>query len=257
MGKDKDDPIARIMAYFAMLRSDRPRVEQEHPGAVLLAEGYVPLLPDQFAYVVDYRANRVVAARGFQHVLGYPDEDITLDFIFRYIHPDDLSAVTRIVERAVRLMIATRPLVPPYGSVMSIDYRVLKANGEYIKILRQVTVHEVDHATGSVISTLSVCKDISNIKPSNQVGWQALGPGTEDMDMSDILQVVGNLVYRPTSREMDIIRKLAEGKNSKTIGLELHISEHTVNNHRRNLLQRTGLKNTAELVRRMTEGGLL
>ena len=140
---------------------------------------------------------------------------------------------------------------------MSLDYRMLKANGEYVKILRQTTVFELDPKNGTVLSTLSICKDISNIKASNRVGWQGTGPGTELMTMDDILRAHGNVLYRPSPREMDVLRKLAEGKSSQVIAHELGISNHTVNSHRRNLLHRTGLKNSAQLVRHISELGWL
>lgn len=249
------DPVADVLAYFATLRRaispEIPRKDSPHRFAAL------PLFPDQWAYVLDYRQNMILHAEGFDKVLGYPNGSIDLRFIFEYVHPDDRLAVSRIVERAVRCMYSTRPVMRPFAQVMSIDCRVRMANGTYIKMLRQTSVFEVDADSDSVISTISICKAITDIKPSDQVGWQYVTEGPEQLDMRDILQDNGNLVYRPTPREMDIIRKLAEGKNSKIIGLELHISEHTVNNHRRNLLQRTGFRNTAELVSRMMESGLL
>jgi two-component system response regulator DctR len=41
-----------------------------------------------------------------------------------------------------------------------------------------------------------------------------------------------------------------DGKGSKEIATEMGITFFTVNTHRRNLLERTGSKNTAELVNR-------
>lgn len=246
--------LERLMNYFVSLRGsrsvERTSVNGHHP-----ASGLIPLLPDQFIYAVDYTLGELFLAEGFERVLGYPDQDINLERVFAYIHPDDLPAVTAIVERALRQVFASPTRIVPFSSVMSLDYRFRKANGEYIKILRQVSVLEYDPRAGRVISTLSICKDISNIKQSNHIGWQATGPGTEKMDMSDILPQHGNVLYRPSAREMDVLAKLAEGKNSTRIGSELGISSHTVNTHRKNLLQRTGCKNVAALIARATEQG--
>ena len=51
------------------------------------------------------------------------------------------------------------------------------------------------------------------------------------------------------------MRKIAQGKGSKAIAEELCISTTTVSTHRRNILQRTGLKNSADLVRYATAVG--
>ena len=47
-------------------------------------------------------------------------------------------------------------------------------------------------------------------------------------------------------REVDILRLVAEGKSNRVIGAELHISEHTVANHVRSILRKTGAANRTE-----------
>lgn len=52
-----------------------------------------------------------------------------------------------------------------------------------------------------------------------------------------------------TRREKQIIKMLADGKTSVRIAEELSVSSLTVDTHRRNLMQKFGVKNTAELIR--------
>lgn len=49
-------------------------------------------------------------------------------------------------------------------------------------------------------------------------------------------------------REKEVIQCLVAGQTSRQIGKRLHISMETVRTHRKNILNRSGLKNTAELV---------
>jgi DNA-binding CsgD family transcriptional regulator len=51
-----------------------------------------------------------------------------------------------------------------------------------------------------------------------------------------------------SDREKDTLRLLAQGKESKEIGELLHISSHTVDNHRRNMLHKLGVRDTTGLV---------
>jgi DNA-binding CsgD family transcriptional regulator len=57
-----------------------------------------------------------------------------------------------------------------------------------------------------------------------------------------------------SDREKDVLRLIAEGKESREIGKTLFLSSHTVDNHRRNMIARTGAKDTTALVQicRMT-----
>ncbi len=248
--------LGAMMRYFATLKAGAASKSGIPTGTRM--DPYsevVPLLPDQYAYVLNYCESRLLHPMGFERVLGYPDDQVDMEFVFRYIHPDDLPAVTRIVERTIRSMYDQRTPTTPFATFMSLDYRVRKANGSYLKILRQTAVCEVEPITNTMLSTLSICKDISNIKQSNKIGWQGLGPGLDEMDMRDILSENGNLVYRPSAREMDVIRKMADGCSSARIADELNISLHTVNTHRKNLLQRTGLPNAMALVALAKEQG--
>lgn len=54
--------------------------------------------------------------------------------------------------------------------------------------------------------------------------------------------------YKLSEREYDIIKLLAEGMSSSEIGDKLFLSHHTVETHRRNILAKTGVKNTVELI---------
>lgn len=51
-----------------------------------------------------------------------------------------------------------------------------------------------------------------------------------------------------SKRELEIIQYVAEGFTNKEIAEKLYISTHTVNTHRKNIMQKLGLKNTAEVV---------
>ena len=52
-----------------------------------------------------------------------------------------------------------------------------------------------------------------------------------------------------TRREKQVIRLIAEGKTSIKIAEELSVSSLTIDTHRRNLMQKFGVKNTAELIK--------
>jgi len=52
-----------------------------------------------------------------------------------------------------------------------------------------------------------------------------------------------------SDREIEILKYICDGFTNKEIGEKLNISDRTVDSHRRNLLQKTGCKNSAELVK--------
>jgi len=65
-----------------------------------------------------------------------------------------------------------------------------------------------------------------------------------------------NSTKKLSSREKEILGLIARGLKNHEIATHLYISTHTVITHRRNLLQKSGAKNTAGLVRFASMVGL-
>lgn len=60
-----------------------------------------------------------------------------------------------------------------------------------------------------------------------------------------------------TKREKQLLQLLSEGKTTAVIAAELYLSRYTVDTYRKNLLQKFGAKNTAELLMLMVQEKLL
>jgi len=65
-----------------------------------------------------------------------------------------------------------------------------------------------------------------------------------------------NSILKLTRRERDVLRHLAGGKSAKKTAILLNISELTVISHRKNMLRKLGINNTASLVNFAVENGL-
>ncbi|MEP2023764.1 MAG: response regulator transcription factor [Reichenbachiella sp.] len=59
-----------------------------------------------------------------------------------------------------------------------------------------------------------------------------------------------------TSRELDVLKLIVEEKSNYEIAEQLHISIRTVDAHRRNLLQKTGVKNAVGLTKFALKHGI-
>jgi DNA-binding NarL/FixJ family response regulator len=54
--------------------------------------------------------------------------------------------------------------------------------------------------------------------------------------------------YQLTKREVEIIRLVCQGLSSREIATKLFLSEFTINTHRKNILRKADIRNTAELI---------
>ena len=60
-----------------------------------------------------------------------------------------------------------------------------------------------------------------------------------------------------SSREVEVLDKISLGLTTKEIANSLFLSTHTVDTHRKHLLVKMDVRNTAGLVRRAFETGIL
>lgn len=69
-------------------------------------------------------------------------------------------------------------------------------------------------------------------------------------------QTGDQMVTPLTKREKDILEQVALGHSNRAVASELGLSEHTVKNHLKNILQKLHLQNRVQLVRYAMENGM-
>lgn len=124
--------------------------------------------------------------------------------------------------------------------------RMLKA-GARGYLLKNSTKEELLDAISKLMQGENYfSKGVSDIMISNIVSGKQMETVNEEKIMMSL-----------TSREIEIIRMIAEELTNVEIGERLNISPRTVDTHRRNLLQKLKVKNTAGLVKYAVKNGLL
>jgi DNA-binding NarL/FixJ family response regulator len=125
-----------------------------------------------------------------------------------------------------------------------------------------LTMHESDQMVRRVLDAGALGYVLKSDLPTQLVkavkdvsaGKQFLTPRISDIVLKGFLKT-GNQVdrtehsqARPTPREVEIIRLLAEGKANKEIAVRLGITIRTVETHRAKIMLKLGLHSLAELI---------
>ncbi len=129
----------------------------------------------------------------------------------------------------------------------------------------QKTVYQVKTKKGNWIYMLT-CSRVYTRKPDGSIKY-LLGYAVE-VDTSELKRHIKkikdldtkyeniSLLNKLSNREMDIIHLIARGLTDKEIAEELKISIHTTKTHRKRIISKLGLKNTAALVKFAVENGI-
>ena len=111
------------------------------------------------------------------------------------------------------------------------------ANGASGYLLKSASMQQIEEAIATVINgSLYFSPGINNSNP-------------RDADPEDIPAL--------TRREKEILKLIAQGKKSNEIASQLYLSPYTVDTHRKNLLTKFGVNNTAQLINKAADFDLL
>jgi DNA-binding NarL/FixJ family response regulator len=125
--------------------------------------------------------------------------------------------------------------------------KMLKA-GAAGYVLKNTGVEDITNAIRTVASGQNYfSEDVSEIMMAKFMKKQSTNYSSATMSSVEDL----------TARELDVIKLVADGLTNNSIAEKLFLSPRTIDTHRRNLLQKLGVNNTAGLVRFAFENNLI
>lgn len=209
-----------------------------------------PIAQGQAMYVLDLINKKISFQNGITEFLGYLPHEFTFDHVISLIHPRDYDLVLRLFRAT--LQYASKNDVSHTVSYC-VTYRIKHKNGNYVKVLRQSNVFESD-IDGKIISNISILTDISFIDISEKVQWKFIAPGLDIKKFKKYVTKEYTGLF--SEREMEVLLLLREGLTSAKISEKLFISKHTVDGHRRTMLNKSNCANTIDLINFAKNSGL-
>lgn len=206
-------------------------------------------------YIPEFR--NVYVSSQIREVLGYaPNDFLSVDQVYEAIHPEDRAFVYEFSLRTIHCsrIYAGLLLQNPLCAVFSIDFRIRTSQGTYIRVNRQSCCYRTD-PNGNMLYAISFFTDISHLKKSNLITYAWWGNNAIRFDIEDLVNKYNKKIL--THREMEIICQISQGFTATQIAQMLFISKNTVIKHRKNILHKLQAKNTAQLIKRAVEMGLV
>lgn len=167
------------------------------------------------------------------------------------IHPDDFDKVLKSGIAALKFVYKNNARCRDIKLIR--EYRAF-VFGSYRRIIEQFIVLETDKNNNAWL-TLSIV----DISPDQSAPF-TVNAKLVDVKRGEIYQTHDYTKEKNSilsKRELEILRWIEQGKLSKEIAEELHISVATVNNHRQHILEKLKVDNSMEAVRYAQMMGLL
>ncbi len=195
--------------------------------------------PNRFLYITD--KSKLL---GYDAAL-YTAED-GMAFSMSNVHPDCLNAGYLMNEKAFNYVVENK-VTPADKLIISIDSLYKIRDGTYIHFLQQTNLLEVN-SLGQPMLTLCFISDISHIKKPNAFNMTIVSDKQIEIYRYNFDEKCLEPIKPFSDQENNVLKLLGQGLTTKEIASNLFISPHTVDTHRRNLINKTDCIDTTAVV---------
>ncbi len=185
--------------------------------------------------------------------------DKNSSFWINNIHPADQGFLASAIAMAVKIQ-ETMTVKLADTVRLNIYCRMLDAELKYRWVLIQFP-KKYFNSDGQIVSTLILTTDLSHLKLELKCMMTLIDPSNQkftfysaSIETQKYLQID---IPSISKREHQILLLMTKGLNTPEIAEKLYISYHTVENHKRNLRQKTNSKTSAELIHYVWSNNLI
>ena len=176
----------------------------------------------------------------FKEMLGFTVEEITemgFEYQKKYYNPNDVLTIEKAAEYFIKGL----------GDTHSSLFRVRHRDGAWLQFFTSRNVFKrYPNGEPWLILAASI-----NISEPVQTGPQIDEILKENTRLKS--QIITNTL---TKREIEILKLITNGSSNRVLAKKLNISINTASTHRRNIMSKLKIKNTAQLVCFAIENGL-
>ena len=226
------------------------------------AERYIPFfklideLKTSIVVVTDfYKGNYFYVSERFNKMFGFENNkvpDMNQLWFRKRFHPDDF--IINVAGTEFHKFIMKQPVENRKNFKLTHDFRMKNEVNQWIRLLVQDYMLETDKV-GNPWLALKIC----DTSPIQDINAPATSVCRNILNNEVVFSLEGNQHKKEniSVREKEILGLIADGMKSNEIADKLFISSNTVNNHRRNMINKLNVSNTAEAVQLAIRLGII
>jgi DNA-binding CsgD family transcriptional regulator len=198
--------------------------------------------PDEAIYIYSFEENRMIYARGWEKVLGYKDEEITMLKIVGSTTEEYAPFANELNDKALQFILKQTKDFDQYS--FTIELKKHHKNGGEIPLIARVSVFESKN--GQMTSIIGRSEINRSINLGKVMRYAAFGPKKSKFEEELNKQLFKHFAI--SHKEKEALSMVAKGYTYKEIADLLGISQSAVEKRIQPLCKRFNVKSTAHLV---------
>lgn len=198
--------------------------------------------PEEAVYIYSFKHNRMLYADGWEEILGYRDDEISLLTIVSITSPEYADFSNELNDKAVKFILNKTEDLEKYS--FTIEVKKIHRNGQAIPTIVKVGVLKSEH--GHVTEVIGRCQINRSINLGNVMRYAAYGP--EKSKFEEELNKELFRHYAISLKEKEALALVAKGYAFKEIAGHFNISQSAVEKRILPLYKRFDVKSLTHLV---------
>ncbi len=176
----------------------------------------------QAVYIYSFEKNKILYASGWEDLLGYKDEEITLFKIVSITSKRHSNFSNELNDKALKFLLNIKKDLVKYS--FTIEVEKIHKNGNIIPIFSRVGVYKSHE--GNVLEVIGISEKIHSRKLGNIMQYAAYGPEISIFEETLNHQIFNELCI--SRKEKEALMLAAQGFAFKEIGNKLNVSQSAI-----------------------------
>lgn len=243
------NPISTHGKYSMSLITDIP-ANLTSPEAIHFKKT-IPKFPEEAIYIYSFKQDRMIYADGWEEVLGYKDDEITMLKIVSISTPEYAVFSNELNDKALMFINSKTVDLELYS--FTIEIKKIHKNGEPIPLILRVGVFRAEN--GRVTEIIGHCQINRSLKFGKVMKYYAYGPAKSEFEEN-----LNKVLFRHVAisgKEKEALALVAKGQSFKEIANTLHVSQSAIEKRIIPLYKRFNVRSLSHLISFAIENNIL
>ena len=196
----------------------------------------------QAVYIYSFEKNRMLYAAGWEDLLGYKSEEITLFKIVSITSKRHFNFSNELNDKALQFLLSKKEELEKYS--FTIEVEKIHKNGEIIPLFSRVGIFKSKN--GTILEIIGISEKIHSRKLGNIMQYAVFGPKLSGFEETLNQQLFNELAI--SNKEIEVLELAAKGFTFKEIASKLNVSQSAIEKRIYPLYKRFNVKSLPHLI---------
>ena len=202
----------------------------------------IPSFIGEALYIYSFKEKRMLYAKGWENLLGYKDDEISMLKIVSSTTPRHFNFSNELNDKALKFIKTKNKNLTEYSFTLEVEK--YHKNGDIIPLFSRVGVYKANN--NKIEEIIGVSQVIKSLKLSNIMQYAAYGPKSSDFEESLNKELFN--FYAISSKEKKALELAAKGLTFKEIAHAEGVSLSAIEKRLLPLYKRFNVKSLPHLI---------